>query len=213
MELENIAKHFNTSDKANNTLRRTMITVIVICCLSMFALAGALVYIFIESSGNIFVMDKGGNIATAFKKDIEGEKKAEIDNHMRMIYDTFFTYDSNNVKSQTAKGLSLMGEEGRLLNQTYISSGWYNNVIQNNLSSTSYIDSIKIDASKEPYQIQAYGKQRIRRFNIEEVRELDVTGSLYNVARVIEKNPHGLEASFKITDNRTISLDSLNIKK
>lgn len=197
------------TDHTNNTLRKTMIIVIVLCCICMFSLAGALIYVYQTASNNIYVVDKGGAIVSAFKKDLQGEKKAEIDNHVRMIYNIFFTYDPNNVKSQTTKALPLMGEQGRLLNQTFINSGWYDNAIQNNLISEAFVDSIKIDVNREPYQFQSFGKQKIRRFNKIEIRALNLSGSLVNVSRVIEKNPHGLQANFKITDNRTIGIDSL----
>ncbi len=154
-------------------------------------------------------MDKNGNIASAFKKDIEGEKTVEIDNHIRMIYNTFFTYSPTNYKQQVELGLGLTGEKGRLLYQTYNAQGWFNTVVQNNLTVTSMVDSIKIDSYSYPYKFKSYGKQFVRRFDFVEQRNLILEGELFDQPRVMEKNPHGLEANFIIVDNRTTKSDSI----
>ncbi|REC39848.1 hypothetical protein [Chryseobacterium sp. 5_R23647] len=208
-KLENLKNYFQQADDSANRLRKIMLFVIVLCLLTVLLSVGSLFYFYSLSTTNIYVMDKGGNIATAFKQDIEGQKEVEIDNNIRIIYNTFFTYNSGNYKGQVEKGLNLMGEKGRLLFQTYKEAGWYNNVIQNNLDISSVVDSVKIDSHNNPYQFKAYGRQFIRRFNIVEVRRLWTHGEMYDVPRVMQKNPHGLEANVTITDNRTIKSDSI----
>lgn len=208
-KLENIKKYFQQSDDSANKLRKIMLFVIAFSLLTVLVSVGCLFYFYSLATSNIYVMDKGGNIATAFKQDIEGQKEVEIDNNVRIIYNTFFTYNSGNYRSQVNKGLNVMGEKGRLLFQTYKEAQWYNNVVQNNLDISSVIDSVKIDAHDKPYQFKAYGRQFIRRFNIVEVRRLWTQGEMYDVPRVMQKNPHGLEASLTITDNRTIKSDSI----
>lgn len=208
-KLEKLKNYFQQADDSANRLRKIMLFVIVFCLLTVLLSVGSLFYFYSLATSNIYVMDKGGNIATAFKQDIEGQKEVEIDNNIRIIYNTFFTYNSGNYKTQVEKGLNLMGEKGRLLFQTYKEAGWYNNVIQNNLDISSVIDSVKINSHDKPYQFKAYGRQFIRRFNIVEVRRLWTQGEMYDVPRVMQKNPHGLEASITITDNRTIKSDSI----
>ncbi|PWN62409.1 hypothetical protein C1631_022860 [Chryseobacterium phosphatilyticum] len=208
-KLEKLKNYFQQADDSANRLRKIMLFVIVFCLLTVLLSVGSLFYFYSLATSNIYVMDKGGNIATAFKQDIEGQKEVEIDNNIRIIYNTFFTYNSGNYKTQVEKGLNLMGEKGRLLFQTYKEAGWYNNVIQNNLDISSVIDSVKINSHDKPYQFKAYGRQFIRRFNIVEVRRLWTQGDMYDVPRVMQKNPHGLEASITITDNRTIKSDSI----
>lgn len=207
--LENIKNYFQQTDHSVNGLRKVMLLIIFFCLLVVMGSIGSLFYFYSLATSNIYVMDKGGNIATAFKQDIEGQKEVEIDNHIRMIYNSFFSYTSNDYKNQIDKGLNLMGEKGRLLYQTYQSNGWFNSVVQNNLVVYATVDSIKVDAHSNPYYFQAYGKQFIRRFNVVEVRQLNTKGELFNVSRAMQKNPHGLEASLTITDNRTIKSDSI----
>ena len=207
--IENIKNLFNQQDKNNNNLRRTMVfSIFVSLIISLFSI-GSLFFFYFRSSNNIFVMDKSGNIASAFKKDIDGEKSVEIDNHVRMIYNTFFSYSPSNYKKQVELGLDLTGEKGRLLYQTYNGQGWFNTVVQNNLTVSSMVDSIKIDAYTYPYKFKSYGKQFVRRFDFVEQRNLILEGELYDQPRVMEKNPHGLEANFIIVDNRTTKSDSI----
>lgn len=208
-KFEKIKNYFQQADESANRLRKIMLFVIVFCLIIVFMSVGCLFYFYNLATSNIYVMDKGGNIATAFKQDIEGQKEVEIDNNIRIIYNTFFTYNSNNYKNQIDKGLNIMGEKGRLLFQTYKENQWFNNVAQNNLDISSIVDSIKIDAHDKPYHFKAYGRQFIRRFNIVEERRLWTEGEVYDVPRVMQKNPHGLEANLFITDNRTIKSDSI----
>lgn len=208
-KLEKLKSYFQQADESANKLRKIMLLVIVFCLLIVLVSVGSLFYFYSLATSNVYVMDKGGNIATAFKQDIEGQKEVEIDNTIRIIYNTFFTYNSGNYKGQVEKGLNMMGEKGRLLFQTYKENDWYNNVIQNNLDVSSIVDSIKINSHDKPYQFKAYGRQFIRRFNLVEVRQLNTQGDIYDVPRVMQKNPHGLEVSLSITDNRTIKSDSI----
>lgn len=208
-KLESIKAYFQQADESSNKLRKIMLFVIVFSLLTVLLSVGCLFYFYSLATSNIYVMDKGGSIATAFKQDIEGQKEVEIDNNIRIVYNTFFTYNSTNYRSQVNKGLNIMGEKGRLLFQTYKEAQWYNNVVQNNLDISSVVDSVKINSHEIPYQFKAYGRQFIRRFNIVEVRRLWTQGEMYDVPRVMQTNPHGLEVNLTITDNRTIKSDSI----
>ena len=208
-KLENLKEYFAQTDSSINTLRKTMMIVIVLCVSGILCCLLLMFYIYTDSSSKSWVMDKDGNIVTTFKTDISGEKAVEIDNHIRMIYDTFFTYTSNNFKEKIDKGLPLMGNNGRELYLTLSSQGWYNMVIQNNLSVSAVVDSIKINSNIKPYKFKSYGRQFVRRHNIVEERRLFLDGEVFDDARVMNKNPHGLKAEFIITDNRTIKSDSI----
>lgn len=80
---------------------------------------------------------------------------------------------------------------------------------QNNLRCVPW-STLLTDAHSNPYYFKAYGRQFIRRFNVVEIRRLWTEGEVYNVSRVMQTNPHGLEANLKITDNRTIKSDSIS---
>lgn len=208
-KLENLTKYFNQIDNANNQLRKTMMGVIILCVGCMIGCIIFSFYMYKESTTSSWVMDKDGNIASTFKTDISGQKQVEIDNHIRMIYDSFFTYTSTNYKNKVDKGLPLMGNNGKQLFLTLSSSGWFNMVVQNNLTVNSIVDSIKINSNIKPYKFKSYGRQFVRRHNIIEERRLFLDGEINDDARVLNKNPHGLKADFIITDNRTIKADSI----
>lgn len=208
-KLENLKTYFNQADYANNQLRRAMMGVITLCVVCMICCIGFSFYMYKESTTASWVMDKDGNIASTFKTDISGQKQVEIDNHIRMIYDSFFTYTSTNYKNKVDKGLPLMGNNGKQLFLTLSSQGWFNMVVQNNLTVNSIVDSIKINSNTKPYKFKSYGRQFVRRHNIIEERRLFLDGEVNDDARVLNKNPHGLKADFIITDNRTIKADSI----
>lgn len=208
-KLENLKAYFNQVDNANNQLRKTMMGVIALCVGCMICCIIFSFYMYRQSTTSSWVMDKDGNIASTFKTDISGQKQVEIDNHIRMIYDSFFTYTSTNYKNKVDKGLPLMGNNGKQLFLTLSSQGWFNMVVQNNLTVNSIVDSIKINSNTKPYKFKSYGRQFVRRHNIIEERRLFLDGEINDDARVLNKNPHGLKADFIITDNRTIKADSI----
>lgn len=206
---EKLKQYFQTQDVSNNKLRKFAFLSIVVSSVTVLISVIGMIYFYHLSSVNTYVLDKDGNIASAFKEDLSGQKEVEIDNHIKMIYGSFFTYNASNYKKQVEKGLNLMGEQGRLLYQTYSQNNWYNMVVQNSLDVTGVVDSIKINSAVKPYQFESYGRQFIKRFNVVEVRALNTRGVIYDVSRVKEKNPHGLRAELNITDNRTLRADSV----
>jgi len=149
-------------------------------------------YIFNQTSSNIYVIDDGGNISSAMKEDVKTRLEAEADNHLKMFYATFFTYDVTNVNENIKQGLELGGESVKELWKMYLNNNWYDRVKQTNLTVKSTVDSTFFDFNSKPYRARAYGHQIITNGVVTEKRNLNLDCILRTVGRIKGKNPHGL---------------------
>lgn len=181
---------------------RISILLTFIAFLTSFAFA---YYIYSNEAGKVFVLDDQGDISSATLTSRSEEVEAEADNHMRMFYSTFFSYDVVNVQENVDRGLELGGVSVRRLWETYKSNNFYNSVRQNNLIIKSSIDSTLFRLDKKPIQALVYGKQEVIRGDFIETRTLNIRCVLKEVSRVKKRNPHGyLIEKLTILDNSVI---------
>lgn len=207
--MESIKAHYRTTNKIINSYRFFSIIVVtvsfLVCCFFGYVLYDV-------SQNNIMVVDGQGDILSASKSSEDELLKIESDNHIRLFYSSFFSYDKSNYKKRCEKGLFLVGKSGQNLYQTYKLKGWYDVVINNDLIIESSVQSIKFDNKENQLLFEAFGVQKITRGNIIETRNLNIKGSIskHPNGRQIEINPHGLLIdNLIILDNSVIKKDDL----
>jgi len=184
---------------------------ILISLIALLISFGYVFYIQKDAMNNIYVLDNEGDINPAYKSNIKDDFKAEADNHIKMFYHTFFTYDPQNVEMNLAKGLELGGKSVKDLYKLYKQKNFYNQIKQKNIIIKSQVDSIKFDLSKKPFFARVYGKQKIISGSHEQERFLNMDCNLYRVSRVRGKNPHGiLIDNVIITNNKLIPNEKEN---
>ncbi len=184
--------------------QRLTLLALIIALLSVVIAIGYSFYIYNQTSNKVFVMDDGGDINPATKTDRFSQLAAEGDNHIRMFYSTFFSYDPANIESQVAKGIELGGEDVKNLWKVYNQKNWYNKVKQANIIIEAVVDSTFFDFKNTPYRAKVYGRQIRRSGNEYSTYSLNMTCDLISVSRVKMKNPHGLLIDNIILENEKI---------
>ena len=184
--------------------QRLTLLALIIALLSVLSAIGYSFYIYNQTSNKVFVLDEGGDINPATKTDGFSQLAAEGDNHLRMFYSTFFSYDPVNVETQVAKGIELGGEDVKNLWKVYTQKNWYNKVKQANIIIEAVVDSTFFDFKSTPYRAKVYGRQIRRSGNEESTYSLNMTCDLIKVSRVKSKNPHGLLIDNIILENEKI---------
>ena len=192
-------------DKAVNNSKKMVYFALIIAIVSILGNLIFGYYVFSKTSNNIYVLDKDGNIGSAEKQDLSSQLEAEADNHLKMFYSTFFSYDVVNVEENVKKGVELGGESVKELWRMYSVENWYNRVKQSNLIVNSRVDSTFFDFKYEPYRARVYGTQTITNGSVSENRTLNIDCVIKKVGRVKEINPHGmLIDKITITSNQKI---------
>lgn len=206
--MEKIKNNYNSINKVVNGYRSFALIVVIISLLLSIFLAGM---IFIVSQNKIMVVDGQGDILSASKSSEEGVFQIEADNHIRLFYSRFFSYDKTNYKQRVESGLSLAGKSSITLYETLKIKGWYDKIINNDLMIESYVQNIKFYNQDGQLNFQSKGFQKVIRGDFTEIRNLDLKGTVgkNSSGRVMEINPHGLIIdNISIIDNSVINSNS-----
>lgn len=199
-----INKKILNLDKGIQKANSFMWIAFLVLILSAILSASSIFYAIKKSNDNIFVLDDDGDINPAYKSGNLKNLEIEADNHIRMFYHTFFSYDKINVNKQVQKGLELGGIGVKNLWKVYRQKNYYNQIKQNNMIINSTVDSIKFDLRKSPYKARVYGKQKLQSGNIVEYRNLNMDITFIKTSRVKNKNPHGLSIEYIYIRNQDI---------
>lgn len=191
-------------DKGIHKANRFMWIALIVLFISGLLSAGTVFYAISKSNENIFVLDKEGDINPAYKTINNDNLEIEADNHIKMFYDTFFTYDKINVDLQVKRGLELGGKGLKDLWKVYRQQNYYNQIKQNNMIIKATVDSIKFDLRNSPYKARVYGKQKLQSGEIIENRHLNMDLTFVKTARVKGKNPHGLSIEYIFIKNQNV---------
>lgn len=190
--MEMIKQEYRSINKLVNGYRSFALIVFGVSILVSLFL-GLLIYQ--VSQNGIMVVDGQGDILYASKSSENEVFQIEADNHVRLFYSRFFTYDKVSYKKQTELGLFLAGKSAINLYETYKIKGWYDNVVTNDLKVDSYVQKVQFSNVNNVTQFVAIGFQKITRGDYIETRHLDIKGTINKKSsgRTIEINPHGLE--------------------
>lgn len=198
--MEKIIRSYNSIDRVLDKNRKVTLFIVGMSfatCLIM----GVLIYK--VSKNNIMAVDKDGDIVSLTRTTESEMLTIEADNHVRLFYDRFFSYNKSNYKNQVELGLHLAGISGKRLYETYADKDWYSNVVNNDLLVQSKVIG-EIEFLNENGQLYFYSKglQKISRGEIVEYRHLDLRAKIArnNKGRIKKINPHGM-----IIDNIVIT--------
>ncbi|MCG8339947.1 MAG: hypothetical protein MI674_01550 [Cytophagales bacterium] len=132
----------------------------------------------------------------------------EYQNHLKLFYSLFFSYDENNYQQHIEDALYLIDDSGQELYQLYQDNRLYDQVLQNNLIVQAQVDSISINMDQLPREGVVYARQFIKNTahsaGQTAIQNMHATFLLQDVARSI-KNPHGVKLDkFTIFNNERI---------
>lgn len=190
--MEKIIKSYNSIDKVLDKNRKITLFIISMSFLTCIIM-GVLIYR--VSKNNVMAVDKDGDIVSLTRTTEAEMLTIEADNHVRLFYDRFFSYNKSNYKQQVELGLHLAGISGKRLYETYNQKQWYSNVVNNDLLIQSKVLG-DIEFSYDNGQLYFYSKglQKISRGEIVEYRHLDLRAKIVknNNGRIRKLNPHGM---------------------
>ncbi|WP_291960206.1 hypothetical protein [Maribacter sp.] len=190
--MEKIIKSYNSIDKVLEKNRKVTLFIISMSFLTCIIM-GVLIYR--VSKNNVMAVDKDGDIVSLTRTTEAEMLTIEADNHVRLFYDRFFSYNKSNYKQQVELGLHLAGISGKRLYETYNQKQWYSNVVNNDLLIQSKVLG-DIEFSYDNGQLYFYSKglQKISRGEIVEYRHLDLRAKIVknNNGRIRKLNPHGM---------------------
>lgn len=203
--MEKIKQNYNSINKVVNGYRSFAL---IISTISLVLAAFLSVMIYQVSQNKILVVDGQGDILSASKTSEEAVFKIEADNHIRLFYSRYFSYDKTNYKQRVESGLSLAGKSAITLYETLKLKGWYDKIINNDLMIESYVQNIKFYTQDGQLYFQSKGFQKVIRGDVTELRNLDLKGSVSknSSGRVLEVNPHGMIIdNISIIDNSQVN--------
>jgi len=143
---------------------------------------------------NRLILDSDGSIR---KVSVISQKEAltiEIKDFMCSFYNTFYSFNQYNIDSCLNLGFYKGDESLRNLYAQYKNDGWYNTIIQENVSQTSAInmDGFQIDVNAYPYKVAVNGLMTLRQGDVVRKFRLNGTCTVESVTPNFPRNPHGL---------------------
>jgi hypothetical protein len=168
------------------------------------------VIIFFASRTEYIAIDPMGNVYSSKKIERTDPEilLIEADAHARSFYNTMWTFNHLNRRTQITKAGQLGGNVIRDIYKALQQKSYYKEIEANNYYVYSQIDSVnvrefRIDGSS--LQLVVYGQMTLENDRYKEVRDLDIQLTMTIVGRVREINPNGLSIEgINILTNETL---------
>lgn len=144
-----------------------------------------------EAQGRIYVLDQG-NLLAAVSHNVKDNRPVEAKDHVKRFHELFFTLDPDPkaIEYNVKQALFLADASAQRTYANMRESGFYNNLIQANISQDIRVDSVSLNAAIYPYYARCYAQQRIIRASTVSTRRLVSECYLRDVSRSAN-NPHG----------------------
>lgn len=206
--MKKIKDTYNTIDTIVNKNNRNSL---IISCTSILAVVIMGVFTYKMSQQDLLAVDKDGDIVSLSRTSANEEFRIEADNHVRLFYDRFFSYDKTNYKDKVELGLHLGGNSVKRLYETYNSKNWYASVVNNDMVIESkVIGKIQFEKIDNGYRFYSKGEQIIKRGELTQRRQLDIKGVVEKSSqgRIEFINPHGMKIENLVITNNNIILEN-----
>ncbi|TGE03859.1 conjugative transposon protein TraK [Hymenobacter fodinae] len=157
------------------------------------------------AQGRIYVLDQG-NLLAAVSHNVKENRPVEAQNHVKRFHEFFFTLDpdAKAIEYNVSQSLFLADESARRAYENLKESGYYNDLIQANISQDIKVDSVRINAARYPYYAKCYAHQQIIRASNTTSRLLISECYLRDVSRS-SNNPHGfLMERWRVVQNNDL---------
>ena len=145
-----------------------------------------------EQRRQIYVLDKGQSLL-ALQSDGSATRDLEIMDHVTRFHELFFNRAPNatTILQNVDRALNLSDRSVYDYWSDLSEKGFYQRLVQANITQQMVVDSVAVDLSSYPYRARCYAHQyMIRESNIT-AYEIESTCQLIDIARS-PVNPHGL---------------------
>ncbi|UOQ69570.1 conjugative transposon protein TraK [Hymenobacter volaticus] len=157
------------------------------------------------AQGRIYVLDQG-NLLAAVSHNVKENRPVEAKNHVKRFHEYFFTLDpdAKAIEYNVSQALFLADESAQRAYESLKENGYYNNLIQANISQDIKVDSVSINAATYPYYARCYAHQQVIRASTSTSRQLVSECYLRDVSRS-SNNPHGfLMEKWRVIQNNDL---------
>lgn len=200
-ELVRIFDNIERSFRRNRTLTivavaGAFLTCVVVCC-------AALWYVRLSSS-QVYVVN-GGKVVAAAQADDSMNIEYEVRDQVERLHGFLFniTPNAQAIRESQERALEISDKSVYSYIRDLQEKNYYNKIIQGNISQQMLVDSVKVDLTVYPFEVQTFARQyAMRESNV----SLYDFSSLCRVVRTerSSKNPHGL-----IVENFTVTRSDL----
>ncbi|MDF7815101.1 conjugative transposon protein TraK [Hymenobacter sp. YC55] len=157
------------------------------------------------AQGRIYVLDQG-NLLAAVSHNVKENRPVEAKNHVKRFHEYFFTLDpdAKAIEYNVSQSLFLADESAQRAYESLKENGYYNNLIQANISQEIKVDSVSINSASYPYYARCYAHQQVIRASTITSRQLISECYLRDVSRS-SNNPHGfLMEKWRVIQNNDL---------
>jgi conjugative transposon TraK protein len=142
-------------------------------------------------------------------KNYKENRPAEIRNHVIMFHELFFNLipdAEQHRKNIEERALLLVDKSGLEQYKKLQEDKFFSKFIAGDLYQSITTDSVIVDAFNYPYKAMYYGKIRIRRPSLVELRSIVSSCTLEDLPNRSEKNPHSLMMrNYEIIENNKLN--------
>ncbi|AMJ63988.1 conjugative transposon protein TraK [Hymenobacter sp. PAMC 26628] len=159
-----------------------------------------------DAQGRIYVLDQG-NLLEAVSHNVKDNRPVEAQDHVKRFHEFFFTLDpdAKAIEHNVTQALFLADESAKREYDNFKESGYYNNLIQANISQHITVDSVTLNPATYPYYAKCYATEQIIRSSSVTTRNLVSECYLRDVSRS-SNNPHGfLMERWRVLQNLDLS--------
>lgn len=182
---------------------------IIIACLLVVGLFGYLLFDKAQAGyESVWIVDpKSGQAYRADRVESKQNpgRKFEYENHVKMLYKSWFEFDQFTFKEKVDKGLNYLGNCGKTMYNDYKSQDLHRKMAEKNLNFTVEVDSIVLDMFSVPVRGKAYAVQVVESPAGSVRRYMNSTFYLIDLAGRSSENPHGcLIEDFTVLNSEVI---------
>ncbi|QIL78250.1 MULTISPECIES: conjugative transposon protein TraK [Hymenobacter] len=144
-----------------------------------------------EAQGRIYVLDQG-TLLTAVSHNVKDNRPVEAKDHVKRFHELFFTLDPDPkaIEYNVKQALFLADASAQRAYDNLKENGYFNDLIQANISQDIRVDSVALNTAVYPYYARCYAQQRIIRASSVSTRRMVSECYLRDVSRSAN-NPHG----------------------
>ncbi|MGI4832417.1 MAG: conjugative transposon protein TraK [Janthinobacterium lividum] len=159
-----------------------------------------------KAQNHIYVLDQG-NLLTASSHSVKDNRPVEAQDQVKRFHEFFFTLDpdAKAIEHNVTQALFLADESAKREYDNFKESGYYNDLIQANVSQHIEVDSVSVNPATYPYYAKCYAHEQIIRASSVTTRNLVSECYLRDVSRSTN-NPHGfLIERWRVLQNNDLS--------
>ncbi len=195
-------------DNVVKTNKLITIACIVVVPIVVIAFLVVLINTVNKSNDTIYVLRSEG-VDEVRKTTVRENRGVECEMHLRKFYELMNDLDPDRqaIEKKLSEAMALGGKDIKRFIDVYKESGFYNQLIQENIFMRGEVDSIRVFTDTYPYKAIVYGRQVFKRYSNQSERSLNFSCTLSNTRERTKYNPHALFI------NRLVVLDNTELKK